>query len=102
MAEKKEKKVKSKVDTTEKISGDIDTLLNDMSKLSLDKITNGKMKIKVVKENDVITKDELVITGILSEEHKASATKAKEHAHTTLKAVTDGEIKIEFESELEI
>jgi len=102
MAVEKEIKLKSKVKTTEKINPEIDNLLMEMSKLSLGKMTTGEMKIKVEKVNNVITKDEFIITSVLDEQQKVLANKVNEYAHATLKGVADGTIKVQFETVLKI
>jgi len=102
MAEKKRRKIATKVDTTQKFIHEIDKMLDDMSIMSIGKMTTGKMKVVVRKENDVITKDVLEITGELSEEHKTLALKIQELVNADLKSVVDGEVKVVFDTEIEI
>jgi len=102
MADEKKVKLKTKVKSPTKISGDIDGPLNEMSKLSIDNPTNGEMKISVKKIDGEIVKDELTITGELSDLQKKLSEQLKLAANATLSELTDGKCKIEFVSEIEI
>ncbi len=101
MAEEKKRKIVTKVNTSEKVSADMDTSITDFHKLSLDKFEEGSLKIVVKKENNEIKKQELELEGGLAVSHKEIGQLVLDQAIKSLGTATDGEVKIVYKTELD-
>tara|TARA_B100000809_G_scaffold143765_1_gene141323 strand:+ start:430 stop:741 length:312 start_codon:yes stop_codon:yes gene_type:complete len=99
MADEKKKKVKMKVKTTEKSPIDVDTALNDMAKLFLNKPVTGEMDLLIKKKAGEIVINEYTISDSLGDEYRLLGDKIRESALNSLGALKSGRIRVIYETE---
>lgn len=101
MANEKKKKVKIKVKTSGEAIPNIDSALNEMAKLFLDKPVTGRMDLLIKKKSGEITENEFSISETLSDKYQELGAKIKESAMAELASLEEGKIRVVFEAEYE-
>lgn len=100
MADEKKKKVKMKVKASGKSPAGIDSALNDMAKLFIEKPVTGEMDYLVKKQNGEIVVNEYLMSESLNAAggYSELGAQIQELAQADLASVTDGKIKVVFET----
>ncbi len=102
MAEEKKKKFRTKVYTTQASNPEVDNALDQLLIMAATNTTNGQIKFNYKKEAGKFTKEVKELIGELSDEQKAQGQIIKNAIISQLTSVDEGQIKVNFVSELEI
>ncbi|MDG1476546.1 MAG: hypothetical protein P8Q14_05330 [Vicingaceae bacterium] len=103
MADEKRKKVKTKVKASGKSPAGVDAALDNMTKLFIEKPITGEMDYLIKKQNGEIVVNEYLMSESLktASGYAELGAQIQELAQASLAGVTDGKIKVLFESKFE-
>ena len=101
MAEERKKKFKTKVKSSQAISSETNSSMDELLIASVKNTTNGSIKINIKKVKGEFTKKDIVSEGKISEEQLKIAEGIKSQALKALDGVTDGYFKVGFKTEFE-